>query len=142
MGLSSGLYVFVGRGFRRLFYVASATLALTLVCVHDARAATPNYEQPPIHYSTTQPHDPAAKLMDAISRGSVTLAHDGEHGGYLQSLLRELKIPVSSQTLVFSKTSFQRNLISPRRPRALYFNDDTYVGYVPGGDVIEIASFD
>jgi hypothetical protein len=62
--------------------------------------------------------------------------------GYLDSLLRELKISPSSQALVFSRTSFQRDRISPTRPRAIYFNDDTYVGYVPGGDVIEIASSD
>lgn len=60
---------------------------------------------------------------------------------YLASLLRALEIPVSSQLLVFSVTSLQSNLISPANPRALYFNEDTYVGYVPGGR-IEIASFD
>ena len=116
---------------------------VTFLCLHPAAApaATPDYEQPPISYSATRPADPAAKVMEAVERGDVKLAPAGD-GGYLESLLRELKIAPSSQTLVFSKTSFQRNHISPRRPRALYFNDDTYVGYVPGGDVIEIASVD
>ena len=104
-------------------------------------AAAPDYEQPPISYSTTRPHDPATALKEAIDAGDVKLSHDGERG-YLDALLRELKISPSSQTLVFSKTSFQRDRISPQKPRALYFNDDTYVGYVPGGDVIEVASTD
>jgi hypothetical protein len=43
--------------------------------------------------------------------------------------------------LVFSVTSLQKNLISPRRPRALYFNDDTYVGFVPDGQM-EVISTD
>ena len=121
-------------------HLATAAFA-ALLGVSTAAADTPDYEQPPISYSTTQPADDAAKMMQAVDRGQVTLARDGEHG-YLDAVLRELKIPPSSQTLVFSKTSFQRNIISPTRPRALYFNDDTYVGYVPGGDVIEIASVD
>src|SRR5690606_29845754 len=41
--------------------------------------------------------------------------------------------PVESQLLVFSKTSLQRRRISPERPRALYFSDTVYVGWVPGG---------
>src|SRR3569623_1301818 len=39
-------------------------------------------------------------------------------------------------------TSFLRDLISPERPRALYFNDDIYIGFVQGGDVLEISSTD
>jgi hypothetical protein len=41
--------------------------------------------------------------------------------------------------LVTSATSFQKTIISPRRPRALYFNDDTYVGFVPGGQIEAVA---
>lgn len=71
----------------------------------------------------------------------MKLAYDDEHG-WLASLLRELQVPISSQGLVFSKTSFQANRISPRAPRAVYFNDDLYIGWVQGGSVIEIASID
>jgi len=105
------------------------------------RAATPIYEDPPIRYSATAPRDAISKLNGPIEKGTATLAHDEAHG-YLAALLRELKIEPSSQVLVFSKTSFQRDEISPSRPRALYFNDDTYVGYIPGADMIEIASTD
>jgi hypothetical protein len=43
---------------------------------------------------------------------------------------------------VFSKTSFQAPRIAPRTPRALYFNDQVSVGFVRGGDVLEIAAAD
>ena len=33
-------------------------------------------------------------------------------------------------------------LISPRAPRAIYFNDDVYVGFVQDGPVLELASID
>jgi hypothetical protein len=76
-----------------------------------------------------------------MDHGEVTLQYEAEHG-YLKSLLDQLDIPVSSQTLVFSKTSFQFRKISPRTPRALYFNDDIYVGQVNDGKALEIVSFD
>ena len=57
-------------------------------------------------------------------------------------MLALLKVPVDSQTLVFSKTSFQYPKISPEHPRALYYNDDVYVGAVHQGNAIEIVSFD
>jgi hypothetical protein len=105
------------------------------------RAQTPMYEMAPIKYSEATPHDPVAQLQQVVEKQPATLSSDDKRG-YLDSLLKELKIPASSQTLVFSKTSFQRNIISPKNPRAIYFNDDTYVGFIPGGDVIELASTD
>jgi hypothetical protein len=56
--------------------------------------------------------------------------------------LEHLQIPKSSQSLVFSKSSAQLFFISPETPRAIYFNDAVYVGYVPHGGVMEIASLD
>ena len=44
--------------------------------------------------------------------------------------------------MVLAKTSFQNNLINPHKPRALYFNDETYIGYVQGGSVLEAVSID
>src|SRR5262249_27414426 len=58
------------------------------------------------------------------------------------AILKELNVPPSSQVLVFSKTSFQRERITPKTPRALYFNDDVYVGFVLRGDVLEVAASD
>ena len=68
-------------------------------------------------------------------------AYETGHG-YLRSVLAALHVPVESQTLVFSKTSFQYPKISPEEPRALYYNDDVYVGQVHDGKSLEFVSFD
>jgi len=57
-------------------------------------------------------------------------------------VLRQLAINPDSQLLVFSKTSVQAPRISPSVPRAIYFNDDTAIGYVPGSSTLEVASVD
>lgn len=99
------------------------------------------FEQPPISYSATKPADAVAELQERISRGDARLAFD-ESTGYLRSVLDLLRIPVSSQTLVFSKTSLQQRHITPQNPRAIYFNDDVYVGFVRNGDVLELSVAD
>lgn len=104
-------------------------------------AAQMGYEAEPIKYSATTPTDRIAKLQQAISAGTIKLEYDKKHG-YLPALLKQLEVPVSSQTLVFSQTSLQLRKISPERPRALYYNDDTYLGWVQGGDVIELSATD
>lgn len=83
--------------------------------------------------------DPIEELAAALADGSVELRHDSAYG-YLPGLLEALDIPVSSQTLVFSRTSLQTQGIAPWAPRALYFNDDVYVGYVQESSFLEIAS--
>ncbi|MGB7346194.1 MAG: hypothetical protein WBD20_18395 [Pirellulaceae bacterium] len=100
-----------------------------------------SFDVPPINYSTTEPNDPVAKLKSEVANGDVVIDRDDTFG-YLQALLKELDIPLSSQTLVFSKTSLQRHIISPSNPRAVFFNDHTYVAWVPHGEVIEISSTD
>jgi hypothetical protein len=106
----------------------------------SARGELP-IEQEPINYLTAPVADPVSRLQDRIGRGEVALKHRGAQG-YLKSLLEQLGISPESQALVFSKTSFQAPRISPRMPRAIYFNDDTYVGWVRGGDYLEIATID
>ncbi|MBA4032120.1 MAG: hypothetical protein C0478_14685, partial [Planctomyces sp.] len=98
-------------------------------------------ERAPINYETTPVDDPATQLQSRLERKESLLTHTPEHG-YLKSLLRELDIPVSSQILVFSKTSLQSARISPRTPRAIYFNDESYVGWIPRSDVMEVMSTD
>jgi hypothetical protein len=106
-----------------------------------AAAAVDDFEQPPINYGNTEANNAVAQLKQRLHTGQVKLQYD-EHFGYLRSFLKALAIPESSQMLVFSKTSLQRNRISPRTPRALYFNDDIYVGYCQGGEVLEISTAD
>jgi hypothetical protein len=99
------------------------------------------FTEEPIHYRSNDLHDPVAKLRQRIAKGEVSLQWEPKNG-YLRSILELLDIPISSQTLVFSKTSFQYKKISPETPRALFFNDDVYVGQVHDGKVLEFVSFD
>ncbi len=99
------------------------------------------FEREPIGYTDATPHDPVARLQERLERGEIELQFDSERG-YLESVLEHLKIPSSSQVLVYSKTSFQLRKITPEKPRALYFNDDVYIGWVQEGDVLEVMSMD
>jgi hypothetical protein len=94
-----------------------------------------------LQYATRPVDDPVARLEKKLAAGEVQMEFD-EHTGYLRSVLRELGVPVESQVLVFSKTSFQATRIAPRTPRALYFNDQVSIGYVRTGDVLEVAAVD
>jgi hypothetical protein len=99
------------------------------------------YSDAPINYRSAELTDPVAKLQQQLDQGKATLQYASGHG-YLEAVLKLLAVPVDSQTLVFSKTSFQYKKISPEHPRALYFNDDVYVGSVHEGKAIEVISFD
>ena len=99
------------------------------------------YSDEPINYRSRALNDPVTRLQKQIDQGEIQLKYDPRFG-YLQSVLENLRIPVSSQTLVFSKTSFQYKKISPQTPRALYFNDEVYVGFVHDGKALEVISFD
>ncbi len=99
------------------------------------------YAEEPINYRSADLDDPIARLAKRLDRGEVSLNYEPQHG-YLRSVLSILHVPVSSQTLVFAKTSFQFPQISPATPRALYYNDDVYVGQVHQGKFLEFVSFD
>ena len=94
-----------------------------------------------IGYKTAPLADRVAAFQRPASR-KQSHARRGQPYGYLAAALKAFDVPVSSQLLVFSKTSFQGPRISPRAARALYFNDDTFVGWVPEGEVLELASVD
>lgn len=96
------------------------------------------WDLPPLNYTETKANDPFAKLMAEVEAGEKTLPkHDTR--AFLLALLKALDVPVESQVLVFSKTSKQVQLISPGNPRAIYFSDNTYVAWVPGGAIELIA---
>jgi len=98
-------------------------------------------DHPAIQYEKTTARERAGILSEKLDKHQISLSYDPEFG-YLKSLLQALHVPTSSQLLVFSKTSFQAPRIFPRVPRAIYHSDDVMVGYVRGGDVLEIASVD
>jgi hypothetical protein len=85
--------------------------------------------------------DPVAKLQRQMARSGTTLAFEPSHG-YLIAVLRALAIPASSQGLVFSKTSLHADHVSPRTPRAVYFNDNAYVSWAPGAEEMDVTAVD
>lgn len=103
--------------------------------------AQDDFDRDPIRYSQSRPDNIVTRLQDRLVAGDTALRFE-EPWGYLRSVLTALDVPESSQSLVFSKTSLQRHKISPRTPRALYFNDDVYVGYCRNGEVLEISVAD
>ena len=122
----------------KCLWVISCALALLGAQLGRAQESE-SYERAPINYSAASPRDAVARLQARLSSGELTLGKDGRE--IVQVLLRELGIPVESQLLVYSKTSLQRQRISPDHPRALYFTDTCYVGWVPSG-LIEVTAID
>ena len=102
---------------------------------------TIDLEKAPFHYSNATPNNRVSRLLEKLRSGEFKLEYSRGHG-YLRALLKALEISESSQVLVFSQTSLQVEYISPRNPRAIYFNDDTYVGWVNGSPLVEISTAD
>jgi hypothetical protein len=100
-----------------------------------------DHEYPAIHYERMPRDNAIARLQARLGQGEVRLEFRPPRG-YLDSLLAALSIDRSSQTLVYSKTSLQTGHISAATPRAIYFNDDTYVAWVQGGENLEIGAMD
>jgi hypothetical protein len=116
-------------------------LALAALVVSPAAAQIDEIERAPIHYKTATADNPVADLQKRLDAGKAKLPFTDAHG-YLAAVLKELDIPQSSQVLVFSKTSLQRQRITPKTPRAIYFNDDVYVGFCLRGDMLEVSAVD
>src|SRR5262245_2456631 len=106
-----------------------------------AAARGDDLNRPPIEYAKAPADNAVTRLQTRIATGRAKLAFTDDHG-YLRSVLAELNVPESSQVLVFSKTSLQRDRITPRTPRAIYFNDDVYVGFCLHGEVMEVSAVD
>ncbi len=111
-----------------------------LLSFQGSALALDDFDLPPIRYAETAPTDVIANLKKKLESGGLDLNVANEKA-CVRALLRELNIPESSQVLVFSKTSFQNSLIHPGNPRAIYFNRDCYLGWVPGGS-FEVISTD
>jgi hypothetical protein len=131
------------RGSRQVqwFLAIAWWTGLVLVSAWPVAASDFEADREPISYSSAQLDDPVSRLQQRLDRGEAELHYDRQHG-YLKSVLEQLNVPISSQGLVFSKTSFQRDRITPETPRALYFNDDVYIGWVQRGDVVEVSAVD
>ena len=122
-----------GRGLA-VVWLAGATFAAVSATARTLSAT-------PINYSAAKARNAITRLQERIDAGTAKLEFEPTHG-YLRSLLRLLEVPESSQVLVFSKTSMQRERISPRTPRAIYYNDEVMVGFCRRGQVIEVSAAD
>ena len=115
--------------------------AVVVLLAMSLPAFASDLDRAPILYSTAGANNLVTKLDQRLKAKQGALTADDEHG-YLRSLLMALDVPVSSQVLVFSKTSLQRSRIGPKTPRAIYFNDEVSVGFCRHGDVLEIVAAD
>jgi hypothetical protein len=106
----------------------------------DDRAFFGTRRDPAIDYDRPT-LDAVADLIRKVQDGTVKLSYDGS-GGYLRSVLEALQVPISSQSVVFSKTSLQQHYISPSNPRAIYFSDNVIVAFIRNAPLLELAALD
>src|SRR5687768_12169329 len=123
----------------RRTYLIMLCLCLT-VTIGQAQPTYQDFDQPPHDYWNRPLKDRFTRLKQDLETGRLPLDRTGEKA-FLLSVLKALNVPVSSQMLLFSTTSLQLGLINPGNPRAIYFGDDIYLGYIPGGK-IEVVSLD
>ena len=98
-------------------------------------------EDPAIAYTTARLNNAVADVNRRLQDGSLRFTFDSS-SGFLRSALDALQIPIDSQMLVFSRTSLQGKRIGEQNPRALFFNDRVALGWVRGGDLLEVAAHD
>lgn len=115
------------------------TVTFLALAICPAMAATDLWDLPPLRYSDTAASDPIARLAAEIGAGKRKLPAMNPLER-LRFILKLLDVPEESQVLVYSKTSKQNALINPANPRCIFFNENSYVGYVPGGSMEVITS--
>ena len=125
---------------RGILFLLALMPMLLVIPTAEAAKRLRDFEKPPHNYWQRAPQDRFTKIKTALETGKLPLDRTSEKA-FVVSLLKALEISPATQTLVYSTTSLQLSRISPRNPRALYFNEDVYVGWVPRGQ-IEIASID
>lgn len=127
--------------------ISLALLALLIVHARPrldaqhAGAFMGSIEDPSITYSTSQLHNAVSDVNAKLQQGAMQFAFDAR-SGFLQPALDALQIPVDSQLLVFSRGSLQGKRIGEQNPRALFFNDRVALGWVRGGNLLEVAASD
>src|SRR5262245_61693977 len=126
----------------RLLLSFGLVFVLSLLAAAQRRDAfVESRDHSAISYSSGPTSDPVSTFDAKLASGSASLKHD-ESTGYLRSVLEALGVPIESQMMVFSQTSFQASQIRMQNPRALYFTDSVAVGYVRGATLLEVAAQD
>jgi hypothetical protein len=124
--------------------LCAAAAALVALSAEPAEAQSNfryDVEYPRLGYSLTATDNPITRLQARLESGELQLEYRPGRG-YLDSLLEALDVDPSSQVLVFSKTSLQLDKIDATKPRAVYFNDKVYVGFVQDSNIVELATID
>lgn len=121
--------------------VFAAAVVSSPIDAQRAGAFRGSTDDPAIKYATAPLNNLVADVNTQILNGTIRLTFEGR-GGYLRSALEALQLPVDSQLLVFSRASLQGKQISEQNPRAVFFNDRVALGWVRGGDLIEVAAHD
>lgn len=124
-----------------LMWLMTVVVVGGAVAAQRAGAFGESRDHPAIDYTKGVESTAVTRLNERLERGAATLTFEPGRG-YLRAVLKALEVPVSSQVLVYSETSFQARLINQSNPRAVYFNDRVAVGWVRGGEVLEIAAQD
>lgn len=107
-------------------HAISAVLALLLAML------------PAVAQDKPAPTNAIEALQAKLDSGAVKLTYEENGQGYLKSLLAALGISQDSQVLAFTRSSLQFDKISPKAPRAIFFNDDIAVGSVLRGQILEL----
>jgi hypothetical protein len=107
----------------------------------DERRFFSSMRHPAIEYPDRQTNDAVAELARRLDAGTVKLRFEKD-SGFLLSVLEALKVPIESQSVVFSKTSLQSHYIGPANPRALFFTEEVSVGFIRGAPLLEISALD
>src|SRR5262245_26098720 len=96
---------------------------------------------PAVRYTTAALSNPVVEVNRKLRDGTLRLTYDGR-GGFLNSALDALQLPIDSQLLVFSRASLQARFINEQNPRSIYFNDRLALGWVRDGALLEVAVHD
>lgn len=99
------------------------------------------YGREPVDYFGTETNDAVSKLQGLLASGETQLIAD-DRFGYLLSVLERLNVPLESQLLVYSKTARAPDQVSPQTPRAVFFNDEVSVAWIPDSRELEITAVD
>ena len=118
-----------------------AVMVVTSVSGQRGGVFRESRDHPAIQYTEGPVDNVVVDVNARIDAGEVELRWAGR-SGYLRSALDALELPIESQVLAFSPTSFQAEFLGFDNPRALYVADEVALGWVRGADVMEIAAFD
>jgi hypothetical protein len=112
--------------------------AVSAPSAQHAGAFRGSLDDPAIAYSTAALDNAVVDVNRKLQDGRLQFGFD-TRSGFLQSALDALQLPIDSQLLVFSRGSLQGKRIGDQNPRAIFFNDRAALGWVRGGDLIEVA---